>query len=385
MKLKRLTILVAALFCLSTITALAAEEEMPFEVDAKAAILVDATSGQVICEFNADEQFDIAGASKVMSMLVLAESIEDGLLSLSDKVNVSTTATNTGGMSAFLEHGEDYIAEELFNAVLTVNANDATLALVEKAFGSQNGLLKKISEKSKELGIAPNFVNVTGHNASGQAMSAREAAVIACELAKYDTVLSHGTSYSDTIEHPSGRVTELVNPNKLVRFYQGCDGFATGSSSGSGYSGVFTASRSGQRYITVVIGARNSNTRADIAKKLLDHAFANYESILVIEEGKGVAKDIPIDGGVQKTVHGVASQGLSILTKKGEASQITKTSELLEGELKAPVVKGDVVGYLVINKGDVLLKRIPIVAFNDVEKASLYRNFTQLLLDYLRR
>ena len=359
-------------------------EELPFSVDAKAAILIDAASGQVIFEKNADEKYDVAGMTKLMSALIVSEVLDSGALKLSDTAAVSSSAAGIGGMSAFLTSGESYTVEELYKAMLMISANDATAALAEKLYGSSEAFVAKMKERAAELGISPVFTSATGHRAEGQGMSARDAAVIAMELCHYASALTYSSIYMGELVHADGRVTELVNPNRLVRFYSGCDGLSTGSNSSVGYSGTFTAQRDGARYIVVVIGANSADTRSAIAQKLLDHAFANYESVVVIEKGKGVAKDVPVEGGRKSTVHGVAGETLCLLLKKGESSGIAKEVKLGEA-LIAPVLAGQQMGELVVSLNGAEIARVPIVASEAVEKASIGSALRVIWLDWLHR
>ena len=374
-------LLLAAVLCLPQA---ARAEELPFAVNARAAILVDAATGQVIWEKEADAQHDVAGMTKVMSGLLVAEALERGELSLESSVPVSAAAAGTGGMSAFLSRGESYTVEELYRAMMMISANDATVALAEAISGSAEAFTARMQQRAQELSCGAVFVNPTGHKAQGQTMSARDAAKIACELVKYPSALAYTSIYSGVLIHPGGRETELVNPNRLVRFYSGCDGLSTGSNSTAGYSGVFTARRGTDRYIAVIIGAKNTNERAETAQKLLDHAFANYQSVVVIEEGKGVARDIPVLGGQKKTVHGVAGEGFSMLLAKGETGQVEK-EPVVPDSLEAPVEQGEQIGELVIRKDGAEIARVPIVAYETVEKATIGSAMRTLMLDWLRR
>ncbi|MGI6151916.1 MAG: D-alanyl-D-alanine carboxypeptidase family protein [Christensenellales bacterium] len=357
-------------------------EELPFGVDAKAAVLMDAASGQIIYEKNADELYDVAGMIKLMSALLVSEALQSGALSLSDTVNVSSNAAGLGGMSAFLAAAQSYSVETLYQSMLMISANDATVALAEKLFGSSEAFVAKMNERARDLGLSSVFTSATGHRAPDQGMSARDAAVIARELCKHPIALTYTSIYMSELVHADGRRTELVNPNRLVRFYAGCDGLSTGSNSTAGYSGTFTAERSGTRYIAVVIGAKNSDSRSATAQKLLDHAFANYESVVVIEKGKGVAKDVPVEGGRKKGVHGVAGETLSLLLKKGEAAGIAKEVEVTD-TLIAPVEAGQRMGELIIKLNGVELSRVPVVACETVEKVTIASALRAIWLSWL--
>ena len=352
------------------------------EVSAESAILIEAATGTVLYEKNADEPVDMAGAVKIMSGLLVAEALESGTLQEEQEIAVSGSAAGAGGMSAFLDRGESYPAGTLFDAMMMISANDACLALAEAVSGSAEGFVQAMNERARALSVAPVFVNPTGHNAEGQAMTAREAAIIARELAGHARALEAAKVYSDTLVHSDGRETELVNPNRLVRFYSGCDGLATGSNSTAGYSGVFTAEREGERYIAVVAGARNSDARSADAQALLDYAFANFETVVAIEEGKGVARDVAVTGGRQKTVHGVAAQTCRLVVPKGSAGQITKEVTLF-GTPEAPVARGAELGELTVKMEGEVVARVPVVAVEAVEKATVLSGIRAMMLCWI--
>ena len=376
-------VLVAAM-CFMAISATAKAEELPFAVDSSAAILVDAATGQVIFEKNSQEAYDVAGMAKILSALVVAQALEQGEITLEQQVQISQTASRTGGMSAFLTSGASYPVSDLYKTMMMISANDATIALAEAISGSEEAFVARMPKKAAELGASPVLVNATGHKAAGQKMSAQDAAKIACALVKYPSALERSAVYMDYLTHAEGRETELVNPNRLVRFYEGCDGIATGSNSESGYSGAFTALRGSDRYIAVVIGARNANQRSEIAKKLLDYAFANFRSVIVMEKGKGVAKDVPVSGGMKKTVHGVAGESFSMLLAKTAEENLEKEVVLFE-EIEAPLEEGQQIGELIIKSGGAEIARIPVVASEAVAKASIGTGFRLIMLDWLRR
>lgn len=372
-----LAIILMFLFCTNAIALETADDET------KAYIVIDAASGQIIKEKNSNEQLDASGASKIMSQLIIMEALNDGRLALDDEVEISTNAAKAGGMSAFLSSGEIYPASELLKASFVISANDATTALAEKVAGNQAAFLEMMDIKAKELNIAPSFINITGHKADGQKISAYELATIAQEIIKYPNSMEYAKLYTDNMAHPGGRNTELVNPNKLVRFYEGCDGLGTGSNTSVGYTGIFTANKNDRRIIVVVVGAKNSDVRFSLAKELFEDAFNNYASVIAIKEGKGISKDVPVKGGVKKTVHGVAQNTVTILIKKGEEELIKKEPILFEQELSAPITKGQPIGEMLIKLGDDEIAKVNIVAYEDVELASFANSFFKVLNDYL--
>lgn len=374
--------------CAFTATAKAQTQEQaqaqaavdPLGLDVPAYVLMECGSGEVVAKKDPDKMMDMAGVTKLMSALVLAEDIAGGAFSETTECAIPKQATKASGMSAFLSPGGMYAASDLIKPMLMISANDAAISLACASAGSEEAFLQKMNDKAAQLGISPVFVNVTGHDAAGQSMSPMQAVVIARELVKHQQFLQHSAQYSDTITHKGGRVTELVNPNKLVRTYSGCDGLATGSNPTALYSGAFTAQREGQRFIAVIGGAKNSNARFDAAAKLLDYGFANFQSVTPIQEGKGVCKDVPIDGGEKKTVHGVAGASTPMLVRKGAAIQ--KEPRLFAPTLTAPIAKGQPIGELIVKVDGEVVQKVPITAYEEVQKASVLNSFVRAAKQY---
>lgn len=385
MKKRLSAVLCAAIMMCTFVSQPARAQEAPFEIDAAAAILIEAKTGQVILEKNADEQLDLAGTIKIMGALVIAREMEGGLYDLSTPVQIGDEAVRIGGMSAFLSRGATYSLEELIKPMMMICANDAMAALAQQSAGSEQAFVEKMNQAARELKISPVFVNATGHKAEGQKMSVREAAVISRELVQYPQLLQYSGIYMDELSHADGRITELVNPNRLVRFYTGCDGLMTGSTSQAGYSGAFTAQRDGQRYIAVIAGAKNNAQRSELAQQMLEYAFANYTTVVVMEEGTGVARDVPVEGGTERSVHGAAGEDCALLIRKGEEGQISKEPVLYEETLTAPVCEGDKIGEIVVKKNSEIAAKVPIVAAKTIEKASIKRSLRLFALDFLRK
>ena len=381
--IRTLCILAAMLFAAQAFAA-PVKAEASLEIDAEAAILIDAASGEVVYEKNADQLYDAAGMGKLMTVLLTAEAIDSGAISLQDKVTISKNAASMGGMSGFLDYNGSYTVEELFKIMTMISANDAAVALAEYVSGSEEVFVSKMNEKAAELGLDGSFTSASGHKAQNQALTARDCAKIAAQAVKHPLIFEYSSIYIDKVIHSGGRETELVNPNRLVRFYEGCDGLATGSGGKGGYCGVFTAEKNGNRYIAVILGAPSSDARSQAGQKLLDHAFANYESVIVVEKGKGLAKDVPVENGRKSSVHGVAGEELSLLIQKGAADQVEKEVAIYEN-LTAPVKKGQQIGEMTVKLAGEVKAVIPIVAYETVEEASLLNCARDIWYDWLRR
>lgn len=373
----------ALIFLLLMPTAAFAQVETAVEVDADAAILMDAKTGTVLSEQNADEPKDVAGVSKTMSILLFLEALEQNKMTLEDTVSVSENAASMGGMQAFLDAGGQYSVGELMKAVVMISANDACVALVEHLSGSEEVFVQEMNEKAKTLGLHnTTFVNSTGVNAEGQTTSARDTAKIAQAVLQHETLLKWSKSYMDKIVHSGGRETELVNPNRLIRFYNGATGIQTGSSNTAGYCLAGSATRGESSFVCVVLGANNSNGRFDAASTLLDYGFANYSNLTVARENEVVKKNAKIQGGVLGEVNLVAGEDVDLLLKKGEEQNITKEL-VVEEEIKAPLTTDNSVGELVVKSGEKELARVPVYPQKDVEQRSFLNSFLKIIRMWL--
>ncbi|MGI6168971.1 MAG: D-alanyl-D-alanine carboxypeptidase family protein [Christensenellales bacterium] len=361
-----------------------AENQAVVEVEADAAILMDAKTGTVLSEQNADEAKDVAGVSKAMSILLFLEAIDSGKMSMTDSVSVSEKAASMGGMQAFLDAGGQYTVEELMKAVVMISANDACLALTEHISGSEEVFVQEMNQKAKTLGLHnTTFENATGaKSAEQQKTSARDVAAVAREILKHDSMLRWSKNYMDKLVHNDGRETELVNPNRLIRFYNGANGIQTGSSNTAGYCLAGSATRGESSYICVVLGANNSNGRFEAASALLDFGFANYSNLTVARENEVVKKNAEVQGGVEGQINLVAGEDLNLLLKKGEEQNLDKQLEI-QDELAAPLDSDKAVGELVVKSGQKELARIPVYPQKSVEQRSFVNSLLRIIRMWL--
>lgn len=369
--MKRIMIIALAIVFMFAFSATAYAEG--FEANAKSYILLDANSGNVLVEQNADEQLPCASVAKVMSILLFLEAEESGRLSLSDTVTVSEHAASMGGTQVFLDANTTHAVEDMLKAVIVCSANDATVALAEKTAGSEDAFVEMMNKKAGVLGIQSMFVNATGLG-DEQKMSARDVAVICQQLVKYDLFYKWSGIWMENYIHPDGRETEMVNQNRLVRYYEGSDGIATGSSGAAGYCIAATVKRSGGRFIYVALGAQNSSTRFDDAKMAFDYAFAGFTAQTIVTEGQKLGSDLEIIGGTEPFIDVYAGQGFSTLIEKGKEGTLEKELVLLEN-IMAPVEEGQVVGYLRILLDGAEIGRVDVISKIGVEE----RNFANAL------
>ncbi len=352
-----------------------------FEANAKAYILIDAGSGDVMAEKNADEQLPCASVAKVMTILLLLEAEESGRLSLSDTATVSDYAASMGGTQAFLDANSTHKVEDLLKAVIVCSANDAAVTLAEKTAGSEAAFVEMMNKKAGALGIGATFVNATGLG-DEQKISARDAATVCRELVKYSLFYKWSSIWMDNYSHPDGRKTEMVNQNKLVRFYEGSDGVATGSSGAAGYCIAATVKRSGGRFIYIELGAPNSQTRFDDAKAAFDYAFAGFTAKTLVTEGQKLGSDLAIAGGTEPFIDVYAGQGFSTLIEKGKEATLEKELVLLEN-ITAPIEKGQVLGYLRILLDGAEIGRVDAVAADSVDERNFSNAFKRVLTWWL--
>ncbi len=333
------------------------------EIKAKSAILMEVNTGKVLYESNADEQLPPASITKIMSLLLVMEAIKRNDISLETLVTASEHACSMGGSQIWLEPGESMTVDELLKATVIASANDACVALGELIAGSEEGFVAQMNAKASLLGMNnTNFVNCTGLDADGHLTSAHDVAIMSAELIKYDLIKQYSTVWMDSLREGK---SELVNTNKLVRFYEGTTGLKTGTTGIAKYCLSATAQRNGLELVAVVLAGETSNDRFNGAKKLLDYGFANYSFTALEAELK--EKEISIKKGVKKTVKMSAEEKLDLLMAKSDKGEITRNVEWNKN-ITAPIKKGDTLGFVNIYVGENQVGRIPITASENVEK-----------------
>ena len=344
------------------------------DIKAKSAILMEVNTGKILYEQNADEQLPPASITKIMSLLLIMEAIDSGKMSLEDVVTASDHACSMGGSQIWLEPGETMTVDDLLKATVIASANDATVALGEQIAGSEEGFVAMMNAKAEELGMTnTNFVNATGLDAAGHLSSAHDVAIMSRELIKHDLIKNYSTVWMDTLRDGE---SELVNTNKLVRFYEGTTGLKTGTTSGAGYCLSATAERDGLELVAVVMSGDTSNDRFNGAKKMLDYGFANYEyATRKVQLEKDETK---IKKGVQKTVEITVAQDFGTLLKKSESQAIAEEI-ILDQNLTAPVKKGDKVGEVRFSLNGEVIGTVDVVAAEKVDKMSFWTAFLWIL------
>lgn len=347
-----------------TIDAADVAVEQPFEIDAKSAILMEAKTGRVLAEWNADEPLPPASVTKIMTLLLTMEALEEGKFALGDTVQVSEYAASMGGSQVFLKAGESITVEELLKSVVIASANDGAVALAEMVSGNVEGFVARMNERAGELGLKnSHFENPTGLDdaVTNHVFSARDIAIVSRELiVKYPKILEYSCIWMDSIR---GGAFGLTNTNRLVRFYRGANGLKTGSTAKAKFCMSATALRDGMQLIAVVMGSPTRDTRNELAKKMLDWGFTQYETVTI----PGATPDpIPIRGG--KTDAAAVEYGeISFLLSRGQGGKIETVIELPE-VLDAPVLKGAQVGRVVYRIDGNEIGTVPITASETVAR-----------------
>ncbi|MBE6749681.1 MAG: D-alanyl-D-alanine carboxypeptidase [Ruminococcaceae bacterium] len=340
------------------------------DIKAKSIILMEANSKEVLYESNSDEMLPPASITKIMPLLLVMEAIDRGDISLETVVTASEHACSMGGSQIWLEPGEAMTVDELLRATVIASANDACVALGELISGSEEGFVALMNQRAAELGMNnTSFKNCTGLDSDGHLTSARDVAIMSSELIKHSLIKKYSTVWMDSLR--DGK-SELVNTNKLVRFYNGTTGLKTGTTSSAKYCLSATAMRDGLELVAVVLAGETSNDRFEGAKKLLDFGFANF-SITTIDHELD-QNEIKINKGVKKNLKIRVKDDLKILLPKNAKNDISKTVEFREN-LTAPIKKDDVVGTVNVYNGEELIGNLEIVASEDVKRV----NFSVIL------
>ncbi len=349
------------------------------DLKASSAILVDAKSGGILFKKNPDEKLPIASITKIMSMLLIMEELDSGKISLSDMVKTSEYAYGFGGSQVYLEPGEEFSLEDMLKAIAIHSANDATVAVAEKIAGSEDAFVQMMNAKADELGMENSrFLDCTGLTDEGHYCTAKDIAIMSRELiVKHPGILKYTKMW-----HSPFRDMELYNRNKLVRHYDGATGLKTGYTDKAGHCVSATAERNGMSLISVVLGEPDTNTRFAEAQKLLNYGFASFEYVKVEDKGVLVC-EAEVRKGLERTVKGQITEELELLLRKGDSDKV-KREIIVDESIEAPVEKGQKLGEAVysIEGYEKPLARLDIVAETEVKKASFFRLFFRMILDW---
>lgn len=375
---KVISIFVAVVVLLSSfLINSSAEENLPVEIKAKAALLMDASSGQVLLSKNKDEKLYPASVTKIMAMLLVAEAIDSGKISMSDTVTASSVAVSKGGSQIWLKEGEQMSVEELFKATAVYSANDACTALGEYVSGSEEAFIDAMNKRAYDLGMKnTHFDNCTGldDTTDTHLTTAYDIALMARELMIHDFVKKYTTIWMDSLRNGE---TQLVNTNKLVRFYPGCTGLKTGTTSKAGCCLCATAEREGTSLIAVVLGSDNSNDRFDSAKAMLNYGFSNFETVVPQTDPKLIT-DVNVSMGEERSLTPQIVGKKGFLIPKGRAGDLVEKITLATS-VEAPVESNQTLGKIEIILDSKTVGTLLLTAPHYVERLTLGEVFRRML------
>ncbi len=346
-------------------------DSAPIRLRCPSVMLVEMESGQIIFEKNADERRQAASVTKVMTILLTLEALDEGRVRADQPVPVSANSSGMGGSQVLLDTGETQPLSVLLESVIVGSANDAAVALAECLYGSEELFVGKMNQRAGELGMEDTvFVNCTGLPAEGQYTTARDVAAMAMQMFAHPAYYEYSGIWMDEVDHGDGRRTQLTNTNKLIRQYDGCDGGKTGSTKAAGYCIAATAKRGDMRLIAVVLGGGTSTDRFDDAKDAFDYGFANFRLYPVARAGTRIRGEIPVSGGERDGVGVELAGNLTLLVLKGEEQSVELEPDL-PARLAAPIAAGQRVGSVRVLRGGRLLAEIPVTASHDVAAKGL--------------
>ncbi len=374
--MKRLSCFLFVLIFLAA--ALPLKTRAALEVPGKSALLMDVATGTVLYEHNAHQALPPASVTKVMTMLLIMEAIDDGRIRWEDTVTASETAAAKGGSQIFLKAGESMTVSDMVKSIAVSSANDCACAMAEHIAGSEEAFVEKMNARAAELGMNDTrFVNCTGlddgEDAAQHKTSAYDIAVMSRQLLKYHPKITEFTTiWMDTVRDGS---FGLSNTNKLVRFYSGATGLKTGFTQDAGYCLSASAQREGLELIAVVMGCETSQDRFAACKSMLDHGFASYA--LATPQLPEDAQ-VPVILGTADTVTAVPGEDTQVLIDKSQKSSLTTRLELDES-VTAPVSQGQKLGTLSLMAGDQVLSQVPLVAAQPVAKLSWGQMFKRVM------
>ena len=347
---------------------------------AKSAIIIEESTGEILYEYNAHEKLAPASMTKMMSLLLIMEALENDVIKLNDMITISSNASGMGGSQILLETGEEMSVDDLLKGITIASGNDAVVALAEAIGGSEANFVKMMNEKVRELGLKDTyFKNSHGLDEENHYSSAHDMAMIAKELVKHEKILEYSSIYETYLRKGTDKQTWLVNTNKLVRFKKGVDGLKTGYTVDSGYCLTATMKKDGMRVIAVVMGEPSSTTRNDEVSSMLDYAFANYRLDKILSKDR-VIDTINLDKSTKNQVDIVPVEDINLINKK-MSPNITPTFEIKYGKISSSIKKGDVIGTVSIMNGNKKIGEVNLTVKEDVAKA----NIIELLGKYLKR
>lgn len=350
--------------------------------DGKSAILIEATTGKILYEKNSHERYAPASMTKIMSMLLIMESIEKGSLKWDEVLVASEYASSMGGSQIFLEPNEKMSVKDLFKAVAIGSANDATVVLAERIAGTESKFVKMMNDKVKALGLKDtNFKNAVGLDTANHYSSAYDMAFMARELVKHEKIFEFTTIYEDYLRQNTDNKFWLVNTNKLIKTYEGADGLKTGYTKEAGYCLTATAKKNNMRLISTIMGSSDSKTRNNNTKTLLDYGYNSYEMQVEVEKGSVISTK-KILKSKNEDIKIVPKKDASVLIQRGSEKK-SLNYEIKIDELKLPIKKGKKIGILKLKEGNKVISTVDLTVKENVKKASIFELYKRSIKSIL--
>jgi len=357
------------------------EEKNLLAPSAKSAILIEVSTGEVLYEFNSHEKLAPASMTKMMSLLLIMEALENGSIKYEDMVTASKNASDMGGSQILLEEGEKMSVDDLLKGITIASGNDAVVAMAETIGGSEANFVNMMNKRAKELGCTnANFKNPHGLDEEGHAISAHDLALIAAELVKHENILDITGTYETTITHQNGQSIWLVNTNSLIRFYKGLDGLKTGFTEKAGYCLTGTMERNDMRLITVVMNAEVKEDRNTDTINMMEYAFSQYYKSILIEKEKSLGS-LFVDNSKAREIKYYLKDDVSVILDKN-TKDIKYKYDIELNEVTAPLKNGDIVGKLIL-KYDNKEYFYDLIVKEDVPEASYFHRLLNYLKDIL--
>jgi D-alanyl-D-alanine carboxypeptidase (penicillin-binding protein 5/6) len=347
-------------------------EDKGLNVDARSALLMEPTSGKIIYEKNSHEKLAPASVTKVMTMLLTMEAVDSGKVKMSDKVTISENAKKMGGSSMLLDTGEVRTIEELIKGIGIASGNDAAVAMAEYLGGSEEAFVKLMNERASKLGMKDtSFKNCTGLSSAGHMTTAYDISIMSRELLKHKDILKYTGTYMDTVSEGRKSPIGLVNHNKLVRFFKGCDGLKTGFTDEAKYCISATATRDEVRMLTVIMGSPTYKVRNKDASMLMNYGFSKYENKKIINKGKDVER-VNLNKKGDRFFVAKAEEDLNIVVERGKESKVTQ--KLVINKNKKEYKAHEIIGYCEVYVNGELAGKVKIYSDRDVKKAGIIGN-----------
>ncbi len=343
----------------------------------KASYLIDYNSGTVISSNNENKRLPIASMVKIMLLLLSYENVNAGNLSLDEEVTVSKNASSMGGSQVFLEENGRYKVKDLLKSITVASANDASVAMAERLYGSEESCVDAMNKKAQELGLKNTlFCNCTGLPKPMQYSSAKDIAIIFKNLISYDNYFEFSNIWMDKIQH-SKNSTEISNTNKLIRYYEGCDGGKTGFTNEAGFCLTATAKRGNMRLIGAVIGAESSKSRFKEVSDLFNYGFNNYSNKCVVDCNVPINEKLKVNNSKELYYEVKPEKNFYIFCKRNQKDEIQTSTKLYN--VKLPIKANDVVGKLTVYNKGVEIGSVNLVSVTDISKLNYFENIKEII------